>query len=849
MARNWKECNKRHPCDICGNARWCSYTTDGGMRKCRRLLEGVVTRSDMLGDYSLYPAEGSTPTQYVREEPPEPPCASKAEISHLLHRMLSVLKLSDSHRENLRSRGLSDEWIDVAGYRSYRSSEYKDILRELWPEYGWNLLHYPGFYKTSESKIAMSCMDGILIPVRDSEGEIQALRIRLDEPMDGTKYIWMSSASRGGPSSKSPCHVALGSMKDGLVRVTEGELKADVATLHTDTLTVAVPGATNVGRLIETIAPLGARRVLLAWDADKREDRILNGKHVNHVARGLQMAAIHLSQAGYEIGIEDWDLRYGKGIDDVLASGNENKILRNEGAQAWVFLAELLRSVGQEPAPEVTIKCTGHSYITHTQPQDTKKDETVLPVPAKTDPPPEILEEAPERRVLSRGDDAELAQLLLTDLQKIAGGVVPVYDVGKFWVWKKNVWEPYEQARLLNIIATYAGLPIAGEKKAKPLKITKNLAMGSILFASAACAHDGFFLNAPTGIPFKNGFMQLIDCEVAFKPHAPEYRQRYVLDFDYDPHATAPKWESFMSEVFLCAPSQEDADARKSLLMEGIGASLMGLGPKYQKAFLLLGSGSNGKSTAMKLIKELFPPHVVGSVSPHEFKSPHYRAALATKMVNLVSEIPHKDLHQTPEIKAIITGDEVSSEQKYKDPTTIHSPATHFFAANELPETSDLSDGFFRRFAILLFDRKFKDEEKDEDMPEKLLKDRSGIANLAIKSMLAMVERGHYTMPPSSHECTRKWREDNDQVRRFVSECLTVTIDYDTSIGAIYEAYKKWASAKGVGALSEVKLSNRLQEMGHYHKSKVSRRYNLEVKAEVVKAMEASFRNFRKTMN
>ena len=75
---------------------------------------------------------------------------------------------------------LDDERIEENGYKSMPSTE--DSRRLLAKLVGMNreLLGIPGFY-TRDDAWTLAGPDGFLIPVRDKEGLIQGLKIRLDD--------------------------------------------------------------------------------------------------------------------------------------------------------------------------------------------------------------------------------------------------------------------------------------------------------------------------------------------------------------------------------------------------------------------------------------------------------------------------------------------------------------------------------------------------------------------------------------------------------------------------------------------------------------------------------------------
>jgi hypothetical protein len=175
----------------------------------------------------------------------------------------------------------------------------------------------PGFYlaeRDGRTWWSLAGAPGLLIPVRTLDGQIAALKVRADAPGEGPKYTTISSAKHGGPSPGAQVHVPLHSGQGDTVRVTEGELKADVATALSGILTVSIPGVAMWRKALTVIQALRRHQVLLAFDADWRTNP--------HVAQALGQVAFALVKAGYEVQVESWDPTLGKGIDDLLAAGH-----------------------------------------------------------------------------------------------------------------------------------------------------------------------------------------------------------------------------------------------------------------------------------------------------------------------------------------------------------------------------------------------------------------------------------------------------------------------------------------------------------------------------------------------
>ena len=100
---------------------------------------------------------------------------------------------------------------------------------------------------------------GLAIPLRDRHGRIIGFKVRSDDADADQKYTTISSTKYGGPGPGAPVHVPHHTgMSLEVIRVTEGELKADVATVLTGILTLSIPGVSAwraVIRVLEQLQP------------------------------------------------------------------------------------------------------------------------------------------------------------------------------------------------------------------------------------------------------------------------------------------------------------------------------------------------------------------------------------------------------------------------------------------------------------------------------------------------------------------------------------------------------------------------------------------------------------------
>src|SRR5215212_3012994 len=332
----WPLVTEESPCHVCGKSDWCSVSADGKKAICRRKDDGTgVRRTDKSGqDYWLYELNGHRELilseEILQQDGEVPEKADPQTLDQVYGALLDQLALSHAHRQELHRRGLTEASIKRSGYRTLTLKGREELARPLVEHFGSELCsQVPGLYENEAGRWSVAGTAGMLVPVRDIEGRIVALKIRADEAGEGSKYTYLSSAKHGGPGPGSQVHVPMHDELDlSVVRLTEGELKADVATALTGMLTVSMPGVSSWRPALEVSSSLGCSVVHLAFDAD--------AKHNERVALALREAYRTLEERGFEVLLEMWPRELGKGIDDLLASGHEPTLLAGEDAHAAV---------------------------------------------------------------------------------------------------------------------------------------------------------------------------------------------------------------------------------------------------------------------------------------------------------------------------------------------------------------------------------------------------------------------------------------------------------------------------------------------------------------------------------
>jgi len=297
-----------------------------------------------------------------------------------------------------------------------------------------------------------------------------------------------------------------------------------------------------------------------------------------------------------------------------------------------------------------------------------------------------------------------------------------------------------------------------------------------------------------TAINCLNGELHFTGEAWELRGHERENYRTTQIPVEYDPEARALRFEQFLIEVY-----QKDPDhvAKAFLVCEALGYSLLS-STEYEKFFLLIGAGANGKSVLMDTLASLVGYEHVAAVQPSQFENRFQRAHLHCKLVNLVTEIAEGHTIQDAQLKAIVSGELTTAEHKHKPPFDFQPYSTCWFGSNHMPHTRDFSDALFRRAVIIPFNRTFAEHEQDKHLKDKLKSELPGILNLALEAVAGVFKRGEFTKTESCEKAKQEWRLNCDQVQQFADDECIFTAGIETPSNNIFHAYEIWAREAGI---------------------------------------------------
>jgi len=372
----------------------------------------------------------------------------------------------------------------------------------------------------------------------------------------------------------------------------------------------------------------------------------------------------------------------------------------------------------------------------------------------------------------------------------------------EMWIYKDGVYKPEGKSEVKEQIRKILGKTYNSQIYNRIIEKIE---------ADTFIEHDDFFkTNYLDEVPVKNGILNIFTKELA--PFNPKKIFFNKLPVEYSPGARCPNILKFLSDVLKHV---SDID----VMIEIIGFCLL-KEYRFEKAFMFVGNGRNGKSKTLELIKKMIGIENCCSV-PLSMITADSTSVIEMfgKMVNLAGDLSNDSLKKTGMFKQTVGRDVIAAKRKYLRDLIFVNYAKHIFAANELPKVYDLSDGFWTKWLLLEFPYKFipkKEYDKlleDEKIDKKILdpniidkiatpQEMSGLFNLALDSLKFLLEKRDFSYSKGTKEIKELWIRQSDS---FAAFCIdAVEEDYEARVTKKelrmrFHRYCKVHKLKGVG--------------------------------------------------
>jgi|GEM_PF-979538 len=289
------------------------------------------------------------------------------------------------------------------------------------------------------------------------------------------------------------------------------------------------------------------------------------------------------------------------------------------------------------------------------------------------------------------------------------------------------------------------------------------------------------------------------------RPHSPRWFSPVCLPYEYDPRADCSLWRGFLNRNLA------DDLGKIGLLRHWFGYLLLP-DTSFQKFLMMVGEGANGKSVVCGVTEGLLGEQNISAVPLELFGQKFQLAPTEGKLANVIAEVGELDKIAEGQIKAFVTGDPISFEEKFKTPYRAKPTARLMLATNNPPQFSDKSDGIWRRVLLLSFTVQIPEHEQVAGMDKpnwwREHGELPGILNWSLAGLAELRAQGRFIVPEVSKRDLAKLRSDVNPTRRYLLEHYESppsadAIERDLNCREVYGHYKAWCLEHGCHAFGD----------------------------------------------
>lgn len=329
-----------------------------------------------------------------------------------------------------------------------------------------------------------------------------------------------------------------------------------------------------------------------------------------------------------------------------------------------------------------------------------------------------------------------------------------------------------------------------------------NEVLGQVKAMSYSDIDDLNATTQPNLIPLANCVYDLQKKDITF--HTPSYFFTYTHPVNYEPEATCPEIDRFLQDVV--------ANDRDREILLDIAALCFYRERVTRKFFILTGSGHNGKSKYIDIIKALIGGDRCVSVTPQHLAENDFAPSLLfDKHVNLGADIPGGKIDDASVIKGVTGGDSITVQKKGKDHFDIKPYCEFVYSSNDPPRFNENTYALWDRLVVVNFPYTFTDNPKqpneklaDKEIEKKILTptELSGFLNKILDRLPLLLERRNLSVDVNPVDVQREYQQITNTPEAFLNECCK-QVDYVpggyaqpsqgwVSKHELYLSYSKW---------------------------------------------------------
>lgn len=286
-------------------------------------------------------------------------------------------------------------------------------------------------------------------------------------------------------------------------------------------------------------------------------------------------------------------------------------------------------------------------------------------------------------------------------------------------------------------------------------------------------------------------------------------------------------WLKFLHDIFRRGEDESSLEETEEIIdvvQMALGESLTGRTNK-DHMFILYGSGSNGKSTFIKVFSDCFGDYATSmssemlvskgnsSVQSKEFSLDDLAGARAIT----TSETAEGQKLDEVYFKQMLSGEKIKAQKKYGDSYSFLPTFNPWMSTNNKPIIRATDDGTWRRIYFIPFLNKFKGANKDVTMPKKLAAERAQILGWMIQGAVKLHKDYNDNLPTPKclDQALADYKKELDVVVAFLNDMTIPFEEMKTNTQEVYREYKNWCKENGEYQYNERKFRQEVIKKGY----------------------------------
>ncbi len=408
---------------------------------------------------------------------------------------------------------------------------------------------------------------------------------------------------------------------------------------------------------------------------------------------------------------------------------------------------------------------------------------------------------APEREDADQGDEDGRPSgftdegLALTFTDRHGTTLRYVAGWGRWMLWTGSVWKAdgtlhvFDLSRALCRRASMEcneAKMAASVASAKTVAAVERLAKADRQHAATVDQWDAnaWLLNTPGGtVDLKTGKM---------RRHRPE--DFLTKSTSVGPGGACPMWLTFLQRI-------TDGDSELQAYLQRMAGYCLTGSIREHALFFGYGTGANGKGVCINTLSGIMGEYAAIAqmetfTASQSDRHPTDLAMLRGARLVTAQETEEGRRWAESRIKAMTGGDPITARFMRQDFFTYAPCFKLLIAGNHRPALRGVDEAIRRRMNLVPFAVRIPPEERDKDLPEKLVEEWPGILKWAIDGCLEWQRIG-LAPPAAVTEATAEYLDAEDAPANWLTECCVQHPTLHSSSSMLFKSWRDWAETAG----------------------------------------------------